>query len=158
MAENGRLAEGSAALQSQVSLMVDTLAQLETRRVEDAKHTEEYQALSVLQINRLQDENSSLHLQVTCSVDKATKLEAKMAMDATALMSNLDELRLELESLTSSSMQDKETMHMEAQTLRSKISELVSVEEGLQKALSEKLQEQVLKHTSMLCYILFCVL
>ena len=145
--ENGRLTDDNTALRVQVSQLDETVTRLETQKAEDAKHADEQQALSALQIERLQDENSSLRKQISDLEGRAAELEAKIAVDAaamTALMSNVDELRGDLDSLTCSSMQDKQTMQAQTETLQSKISELVAAEEDLQKALSEKLIAQVI--------------
>ena len=155
MTENGRLGEEINALRVQISQLDDVVAQLKAQIVVDAKHAEEYQAFSDLQIHRLQNENSSLCVQVSTSEDRAAKLEEKMAVDATttaALMVNIDELQHELEFRTCSSIKDKEAMKTQ---MESKIAELVTVEEELQKALSEKLIEQVITSKAMSCTILF---
>lgn len=156
MTENGRLVEEINALRVQISQLNDIVAQLKAQIVVDAKHAEECQAFSDLQIHRLQDETSSLSMQVSTSEDRAAKLEEKMTVDAAtraALMANIDELRLDLESLTCSSIKDKEAMQTQ---MESKIAELVTVGEELQKALSEKQTEQVLTIKAMSCTILFC--
>eukprot|EP01036_Dinobryon_divergens_P028550 gene28550-37508_t len=143
--EIGRLADRNAALGIQVSQLEETLTRLETESAEDTKRAVEKQRLSNLQIERFQDETSSLRKDVSDWEGRAAELEEKMAVDAVAraaLMANLDELRHELESLTSTSIQDKEAMQTQIETLRLKVSELAAAEEELQKALSEQQTEQ----------------
>ena len=155
MTENGRLVEEITALRVKIFQLDDVVAQLKAQRVDDTKHAVECQAFSDLQIHRLQDENASLSVQVSASEDRAAKLEEKMAVDAAttaALMANIDELQHEVESLTCSSIKDKEAMKSQ---MESKIAELVTAEEELQKALSEKQTEQVtLKHLHLLVNLL----